>query len=120
MKVFIFTMVQCERIMIIMRLKDSMVMWKPDSSNIKVMSRDVYLAEVQDNNIRQSYRKLYPYWFSGRNSKYKGLSALKSKMMIYIEAIHIIVRDKVDPDAVHKEFLNIDEYVDGLADDMKR
>lgn len=29
-----------------------------------------------------------------------------------------IVRDKVDPDAVHKAFLGLKEYYDGCSDDM--
>jgi len=101
-----------------MKFKDSMIMYKPNSPNIKIINRDVYLREVQDNDMRVKYKVLYPYWFSGRDGKYKGISAVESKMIIYVEAIHIIVRDKVDPVAVHKEFLNIDEYVDGLADDI--
>ena len=101
-----------------MKFTDSMVMWKPDSSNIKVMLRDLYLEEVQDSGLRKHYKTLYPFWFTGSEEKLKNLSPLKSKMMVYIEAIHIIIRDKVDQDAVHREFLNIDEYVDGLADDV--
>jgi hypothetical protein len=40
------------------------------------------------------------------------------KMMVFIDAIHIIVREKIDPMTVHNALLAIDEYVDGCADDM--
>jgi len=40
------------------------------------------------------------------------------KMMNFIDAIHIIIRDKVDPMAVHNAMLVLDEYVDGCSDDM--
>ena len=32
---------------------------------------------------------------------------------MYIEAIHLIIRDKVDPISVHNAFSNIEEYRDG-------
>jgi hypothetical protein len=103
-----------------MKLNEAMVMWNPNSSNIKVMSRDVYLKEVQNYAIRKRYKTSFPYWFSGRDERFQSLSVLESKLIIYIEAIHIIVRDKVDPNAVHEALLNIDEYVDCLANDMKK
>ena len=39
---------------------------------------------------------------------------------LYVEAMHLIVRDKVDPMAVHNAFYIIDEYRDGLAVDMPK
>jgi len=40
------------------------------------------------------------------------------KAIVFIEAIHLIVRDRCDPDAVHRALLNLEEYQDGLADDL--
>lgn len=40
------------------------------------------------------------------------------KMMVFIEAMHLIVRDSCDPVAVHRALLLLDEYRDGCADDM--
>lgn len=37
---------------------------------------------------------------------------------LFIQAIHVIVGDKVDPISVHNAFCKIDEYRDCLADDM--
>ena len=37
---------------------------------------------------------------------------------MFIEAIHLIIRDKVDPVAVHNALLELDEYRDGLSSDM--
>ena len=40
------------------------------------------------------------------------------KLMVFIEAMHLIVRDKCDPIKVHNALLRVDEYIDGCADDM--
>ena len=99
-----------------MKFCESMVMWKPNSSNVMVVPiwNGPGRRPQEDDE-----KKNYPYWFSGRDSRYRGLSALRTKLIVYIEAIHLIVRDKVDPKSVHKAFLAIDEYVDGLADDVE-
>jgi hypothetical protein len=39
---------------------------------------------------------------------------------LYVEAMHLIVRDKMDPLAVHNTFCQVDEYLDGIADDAPR
>jgi len=40
------------------------------------------------------------------------------KTMVFINAMHMIVRDKCDPSAVHKVLSELDEYQDGCSDDM--
>ncbi len=40
------------------------------------------------------------------------------KTACFIEAIHLIVRDRCDPAAVHKALLEVDEYRSGCAPDM--
>ena len=46
------------------------------------------------------------------------MSFEQRKMIIFIEAMHLIVRDKCDALSVHEALLNLDEYRDGCADDM--
>ena len=46
------------------------------------------------------------------------MSKKERKMMVFITAMHLIVRDKCDPMAVHQALLGLEEYVDGCADDM--
>ena len=48
----------------------------------------------------------------------KKASFQKRKTIVFIEAVHLIVRDKCDPEAVHKALLNLEEYHDGLSDDF--
>lgn len=42
------------------------------------------------------------------------------KKIVFIEAMHLIVRDKCDPLAVHSALLGLAEYRDGLSDDAPR
>ncbi len=39
------------------------------------------------------------------------------KKAVFIEAMHLIVRDGCDPLAVHRALLGLEEYRDGLAED---
>ena len=41
------------------------------------------------------------------------------KAEVFIDAVHLIVRDNIPPLAVHKALLALDEYRDGLAIDMQ-
>ena len=40
------------------------------------------------------------------------------KFRVFIEAVHLIVRDKLDPQKLHEMLLRLDEYRDGCSDDM--
>lgn len=40
------------------------------------------------------------------------------KRAVFIQAIHMIVRDKCDPALVHRVLSELEEYQDGCADDM--
>ena len=40
------------------------------------------------------------------------------KCRVFIDALTLIVRDGCDPQKVHAALLGLDEYVDGLPDDM--
>lgn len=42
------------------------------------------------------------------------------RQKVFMEAVHLIVRDKCDPMAVHRALLRINEYRSGLSDDMPR
>jgi len=51
-------------------------------------------------------------------SDVQNMDRTQAKAFCFIEAMHIIVRDKCDPQEVHREFLKINEYQDGCAADM--
>lgn len=46
------------------------------------------------------------------------MSPEQLKAVCFIEAMHLIVGDGCDPQAVHYALLGVTEYVDGCADDM--
>lgn len=60
------------------------------------------------------------YFFSALacNSDFKKLDFEERKKIIFIEAMHMIVRDKVDAMKLHSVLLALDEYRDGCAEDM--
>ena len=42
------------------------------------------------------------------------------KALVFIQAMHLIVRDGCDPEVVHRALLGLEEYRAGLSDDMPR
>lgn len=42
------------------------------------------------------------------------------KLRVFIDAVHLIIRDHVDPQAVHKALYELDEYRDGLSEDFPK
>lgn len=40
------------------------------------------------------------------------------KLMVFIEAMHLVVRDGIDPQKLHKVMMELEEYRDGCAYDM--
>lgn len=46
-----------------------------------------------------------------------GLTFDQRKALVFIEAVHLIVRDRCDPRAVHRALLGLEEYQAGLAED---
>ena len=50
---------------------------------------------------------------------FDGKSFEQRKCLVYITAMHLVVRDGVDPQAVHRALLELDEYRDGCANDMR-
>lgn len=46
------------------------------------------------------------------------MNAKERQLIVFSEAMSLIVRDKCDPMAVHQALLSLDEYRDGCAEDM--
>ncbi|MBC8737132.1 hypothetical protein F6X40_09965 [Paraburkholderia sp. UCT31] len=46
------------------------------------------------------------------------MSEADRKALVFIEAVHMMVRDGVEPSVVHRALLPLEEYQAGLADDM--
>lgn len=99
-----------------MNLLNRMICWIPETD-------DVMLFPWPDNNdklgiLERSTGKHYhtggACWAAIRKMTFE-----QRKTTVFIEAIHMIVRDKCDPMAVHFALCGLDEYRDGLADDVQ-
>lgn len=53
-------------------------------------------------------------------SEIRNASLEYRKTHVFVEFVHLVVRDGVDPVALHNVMMDLDEYRDGLADDMLR
>lgn len=91
-----------------MNAKEAMLCWNPDSA-------EVALIPWPDQK-----QKSDPYDMTGlaAYTHVQEASFEKRKTIVFIEAMHLIIRDKVDPLAVHEALLGLDEYISGCADDM--
>lgn len=87
---------------------NAMLCWNINSS-------DVALVVWPDPaNLSGNYQRTgLACWKEVRKSSFE-----VRKAQVFIEAMHLIVRDKCDPEAVHRALLGLEEYRDGLAEDM--
>ena len=91
-----------------MNAKNAMLCWNPGTAEVvvilwpdqKQVSRSFRMTGLA------AYADIHNLDFEGR------------KVRVFIEAMHLIIRDKVEPQAVHKALLDLDEYLDGCSDDM--
>ena len=85
-----------------------MVCWNPGTDQVKIVNHPDY--ENKSKGYRMTALGCYT-WL-------KKATFTEKKMMCFIQAIHLIIRDKCDPMAVHNALLGIEEYRDGLSDDF--
>ena len=93
------------------KAKEMMFIWRPNSDQVKV-------GPWPDNTGWAKHTVEYPMSSGACYSDWHDMSHEQLKTMLFIEAIHLIVRDRVDADSVHREFCKIDEYRDGLSGDL--
>ena len=87
---------------------NTMLCWNPGTS-------EVALVPWPDEG-RQS--EGYERTALACTSSVREMTVTERTAIVYIEAIHLIVRDKCDPMAVHAALLGLSEYADALAEDM--
>jgi len=91
-----------------MKAKECMYGWNPGTDQVIVVSwpdSKMLTAKYQMTN-------------GACNSCIHDMNESQLTRYTFIEAIDLIVRDKVDPMAVHKAFYQIDEYRLGLSLDF--
>ena len=89
---------------------NSMLCWDPGTANVKLVP--------WPDKARAS--DAYRMTALACNSYMHDMDFEQRKAIAFIEAMHLIVRDKVEATAVHNAMLGLAEYRDGCADDMLR
>jgi hypothetical protein len=85
--------------------KTTILCWNPDSDEVALF------AWPDTNQLSRHYKRTSLACFSGFSES----SFEKRKAQIFIEAMHLIIRDGCSPAAVHNALLGLKEYRDGLA-----
>lgn len=89
---------------------NTMLVWNPGTSDVKLVAWPD--SDGRSYNFVMSSLACY--------SHFREASFEQRKCLVFIEAMHLIVRDRCDPVAVHNALLDLEEYRDGCADDMLR
>ena len=92
----------------IISARDQMLCWNPGTSEVAIFNHPDHSR--LSRRYRMSAFACYEHW--------SNLSREQMKAMIFIEAWHLVVRDRCDPAAVHKALIRLREYQDGLSDDF--
>ena len=85
-----------------------MLCWTPGTAEVALIPWPDY-ARASDR-YRSSTLACWDYV---RQSDFR-----QRKLIVFMEAMHLIVRDGVPPQAVHEALLGLEEYRDGCSDDM--
>jgi len=89
--------------------KNTMLCWNPGTSEVECVPWPDYPGGRSDDfqmTALACYNKVKIGDFEFR------------KLVVFVEAMHLIIRDRCDPDAVHAALLQLEEYRDGLSTDM--
>lgn len=87
--------------------KDCVLLWNPGTDQVAVHRKPLNGAGAG-----------YSMSGLGCYSIFAKTNFVERQALVFIEAMHLIVRDGCDPKAVHTALLQVREYHDGLAEDM--
>lgn len=103
-------------------LKNSMLVW-----NAKYVRNQDGLSNFVPGEISilknypkhsKSESKKYGYSLFACESQYTDMCFDQRKLNVFLEFVHLILVYKFDPFVVHKEFMKLSEYCDGLSDEI--
>ena len=92
-----------------MRVKDCAILYNPNSSEISV---------VPLGGRSAPYLDAMRFSEGGVHTAVRRLDDNHARMYVMSVFISAVVRDRVDIDAAHREFLKIDEYQRSIAPDI--
>jgi len=98
---------------VVKSITESMVLWE-NGGGVKVVPRPY------DDMVKYPEDSVFSNSWGGCNAEVHEMTPEQRKTAVFIEATHLILRDKVPADAVHREFLKLEEYRDGLNPDWLR
>ena len=99
-----------------MLLKDSLILWNPARSEPKHSGKEIMVVV---NGSRLPESKKYRYSGGGCYAETQDLTPAESMAYVCRDAMTLIVRDNMNPQAVHDAFCEIKEYRDGLSPDTQ-
>lgn len=91
-----------------MKAKESIIAWNSNSDEVKV-------GPWPD---RTGWSRFYEMTGGAAFAHMHELSHDQLKAYLFIEAMSMIIEDKVDPFAVHRALLELDEYRDAYSENM--
>jgi hypothetical protein len=95
-----------------MKAKDAVLYWNPRGP--EGLSYDVEVANINSHADRSGYVcSSLAAW-----TEYRETDDIHRLAFIFIEAVHLMVRDGVHPKNVHDALLSIDEYRTAIAPDL--
>ena len=90
-----------------MNATNTMLLWHP-------VSGDVFLKPWPErDHLHGDYRSGLACYTAIQKASFE-----QRKTMVLIEAMHLIVRDGIDPQRLHQVLLGLEEYRDSCSDDM--
>lgn len=96
-------------------IKDSIIHWTPKDASGHPMAGKVAITPL-GYETKPKHSMTWGGCWSWMHDKDLQPGVLKAAC--FVEAMHLIVRDGVDPQKVHEVFMQVDEYRDGCSDDM--
>jgi hypothetical protein len=95
-----------------MRFKDCMICWQPREIADQRASREAPPGSVRvgPHPDRSGWSEAYQMSAGGAYLCSKKWTACRAALQVMLDFNTLVVRDGIDPEAAHKEFLKIDEY----------
>jgi hypothetical protein len=90
-----------------MNATNTMLLWNPRSGAVMLK------PWPELDRLHSDYRSGLACYVAVRKASFE-----QRKTMVLIEAMHLIVRDGIDPQKLHTVLLGLDEYRDACASDM--
>lgn len=93
-----------------MKLADALIAWNPASDQVRV--------DALALNWRVRWDEGFLMSTGGCCAEVRSLSPDEARARVLSEFVGLVVRDRVDIAAAHREFLKIEEYRDAIPEDL--